>query len=373
MSEVLLAAAGPRHTASTPAFVATIVGVIVAILLLLGLDLSIASIDRRESTAHAESEYSAGRALLVAGHPEEAISRFGAAVAIDRKNVNYALALGEAYLEAGNTSDAEATVSAVLQRNENDGAVNLTMAEIMKRESKWVEAEAFYHRANFGRWGADSVAQRARARFELIDLLSQHGSPRELLAELLPFEETSPDSIMPRTRLGQLFIVAGAPSRAVGVFREVLRQDPHNAAAHAGLGQAALALGNFRTARADLAEAARLEPGDTTIANSLAVADTVLSLDPTAVGIDGKARIARSRELLARTIATVSACPESSPTAALDAANAALSVVPGRGLDDASGEAMIAAAGDLWAARPTSCAAVARDTILRLLHARLAA
>ena len=132
----------------------------------------------------------------------------------------------------------------------------------MERENRWRDAKAYFHRAVFGRWGADSLARRRQARFELIDLLARRGAPRELLAELLPFEETSAATASRFVdRLGQLFIAgwfAGASGEhvsrgACAAIRATPTPTPR-------MGEAALALGNFRTARADFAEAARLRP-----------------------------------------------------------------------------------------------------------------
>jgi hypothetical protein len=176
-------------------FIGTISGLVVLIGLLLVFDLFLAHIDERESAARADTEYQNGLAALRAGHPSDAVDHFGAAVGIERSNVNYALALGEAMLQAGRTAEAEETLRTLLERAENDGAVNLTMAHVMVREARTEDAKAYLHRAIFGRWGADSIDRRNQARFELIDLLAKRGTPRELLAELLPFEEVSPDSV----------------------------------------------------------------------------------------------------------------------------------------------------------------------------------
>ncbi len=353
-------------------FVATLAGVLLATALFLSFDIFLARLDRSASDAHAASEYADGLALLAAGRPSDASARFGAAVAIDRQNVNYALALGQALLEQGRTTDAEATLRALLDRAENDGAVNLTMAHVMLRENRPADAKAYFHRAIFGRWGADSVARRTQARFELIDMLAARGDSRELLAELLPFEETSPDSTALRRRLGRLFILAGSPARAAAMFGEVLRRDPEDATAYAGMGEAALELGNFRTARADLAKAAELRPEDPAIARSLAVADSVLSLDPTARGIGAHERYVRSQTLLARTIAVLGACSPSAASALADSARAVLSMgVPAR-REAAQGEAMLASATDLWAAQAATCAPAANDKVLWLVQTHLA-
>lgn len=372
MSEVAPSSRAARRTASTSVFVATFAGILIVTALLLLLDLFLARVVRRESDAHAADEYSEGLALLAAGHAQEAGARFGAAVAIDRQNVDYALALGEAMLEEGRITEAEATLKALLDRAENDGAVNLTMAHVMMRESRPQDAKAYFHRAIFGRWGADSVVRRTEARFELIDLLARSGAAGELLAELLPLEETSRDSTALRRRLGQLFILAGSPARAATIFRELLLRDPHDAVAYAGMGEAALALGNFRTARADLAEASRLKPDDARIASNLSIADTVLSLDPTAGDIDSHERYLRSRALLERTLSTLGPCMQPGRSALADSARTLLAIPTTARREAISRGAMLAVASELWAARPASCAAATRDNVLRLVHNRVA-
>ena len=259
------------RVANASIFMGTIAGIVVLIGLLLSFDLFLAHLDQRASAARADTEYESGVSALRAGRPSDAADHFGTAVSIDRSNVNYALALGEAMLQEGRTADAEATLRALLARAENDGAVNLTMAHVMLREARTEDAKAYLHRAIFGRWGADSVERRNQARFELIDLLAARGAPRELLAELLPFEDVSPDSVALRRRLGKLFILAGSPVRAAAMFRDVLKRDPTDAEAYAGLGETAIAAGNLRTARADLAEAVRLRPDDAETLRRLAV------------------------------------------------------------------------------------------------------
>lgn len=374
MPDRVSASAIPARAVDASIFVGTILGIVVLIALVLSFDLFLARIDRRESDAHAADEYRTGVRLLQLGRASEAVERFGAAAAIDRGNVNYALALGDAMMRAGRVADADATLRALLDRAENDGAVNLTMAHVMIREARDEEAKAYFHRAIFGRWGADSLERRTQVRFELIDLLARRGDRRELLAELLPFEEVSPDSVALRRRLGTLFLAAGSPARAANMFREVLRRDPADADSYAGMGEAALALGSFRTARADFLEALRLRPDDRRLAARLALSDTVLALDPTARGVDLAARSARSQALLARTLVAVGAC-STRPPALADSARSVLAArtnhTAARKPDEAASAAMIGLAVDLWASRPPSCDRATSDEALRLLQLRL--
>lgn len=363
----------PARAASASIFIATIVGIIALIAVLLSFDLFLARIDRRESHAHAAEEYGEGIRLLQQGHPSAAVERFSAASAIDRGSVHYALALANAMLEAGRTPDAEETLGGLLDRAGNDGAVNLTMAHVMVREGRDGDAVAYLHRAIFGRWGADSLERRRQARFELIDLLARRGDKTQLLAELLPFEEVSPDSTALRRRLGSLFLRAGSPARAANMFREVLRRDPDDADAYAGMGESALGLGNFRTARADFGEAQRLRPDDPALAARVALADTVLMLDPTARGAGLRPRSQRSRFLLARTIETLTPCGAASPlfTARVDSARSLVSRDTSSEREEPISEAMTAAAVELWASRPPACIAQKADEALSLVQSHL--
>jgi len=353
-----------------PVFVGTIAAVLISIIGFLFFDLSLAAIDRRESAAHAASAYDHGLALLRSLDPDAALDQFRIAAALDRTNVAYALGLSEAMLEAGRASDAESTLKVLLTRTENDDAVNLTMAHVMAREGRVNDAKAYFHRAIFGRWGADSTTRRLQARFELIHLLTGHGAPAELLAELLPLEDVSVDSVALRRRLGGLFLLAGSPARAATMFHSVLLKEPGDADAYAGLGESALALGNFRTAKADFAEAAARRPDDTHLCDRAARVDTILALDPSANDLTADERYERSRNLLARTVDVLTRCGEASSTA-VTSARELLGRAPAPAARRVAGDSMIGAAIGLWNSRLPRCDASASDEVLRSVFVRL--
>lgn len=361
-------ASGMIPTASAATFLATFAVMFAAIAALLLLDLFLARIDHRESVQHAANLYADGRSLLAEHQPAVAEERFASAVSIDHSNVSYALALAQAKLDQGKTSEAEGTLRELVERAENDGAVNLVMARTLLHSGRTQEAKAYYHRAIFGRWGADSIARRREARFELIDLLAERGPQPELLAELLPLEDTSPDSIALRHRLANLFLVAGSPGRALNVFREVLRDDPRNADAYRGVGDADLALGNFRKARADFAEALRLRPGDTLTQSRLGITDSIMALDPTVRGIGSAERFSRSRLVLERTLAAAIQCGQAT-TPLSGAARRLLGATVASGRRDVAIDSMVEVATALWSARPSTCATT--DPALRVLQLHL--
>ena len=375
MADPTRTAPAPPPTASAPEFLATFAAILVAIALFLGVDAWLARVDRAESRAHAANLYADGRQLLARGDSRAAIERFSSAVAIERANVAYQIGLAEALFADGRVGDAESILEAALDRAEMDGAANLLMARVQLALGHGEEAKSYFHRAIYGRWRGDTIHERLQARFELISLLSRQGARQELLAELLPIQDLALDSIELQRKLGHLFIQAGSPSRGVEIFRKLLQHSPSDGDAYAGMGEAALALGNFRTARADLRMAARLLPRDTSIARQLVLADSVLLLDPMQRGIGSAFRQQRSRSVLALTLDVVGRCPsrdDSQLRTLTDSARALLAATSERAAAVES-DAMLTSAADLWNARPESCARANSATTgaLALIQARL--
>jgi tetratricopeptide (TPR) repeat protein len=282
-------------------------------------------------------------------------------------------------LDDGRPDEAERALATVLERAQTDGRANLVMARVLARQRRMAEAKSYYHRAIYGVWGADSASQRLETRLELIRLLVRQHAQRELLAELLPIQEAGRDSLGLQRQLGHLFIQAGSPERGVEIFRKVLQQSPDDGDAYAGMGEAALALGNYRRARADFDAAARLLPDDTTIAGNLRLADTVLALDPLVRGIGLRARTARSRQLLALTLERTPRCASTPGTAVADSARRLLAIadsVPADSIPvgDTDGEPFIETATELAASWRPACPPTpsVTDLALRIVLRKLA-
>jgi Tfp pilus assembly protein PilF len=340
--------------ASASVFVATFLSLVALIAGFFFLDIALARADRHESSLHAAQLYGEGNALLPT-NPREASDRFASAHAIDRGNARYALGLAQAMMADGRNEEAEQALSAALEHTANDGPLNLQMARLYDGLARPADATVYYHRAIFGRWGADSAARRTDARLELVELLARHKDGSAMLAELLPLQAALPETPAVSRRLAHLFLRAGSPRRAVPLLRELLRADPRDADAYAGMGEAALALGNFVTARADFAESARLRPADALTASRLALADPVLSLDPDARRLDDTARAARVHALLTRALTERERCAAVNASDALaDSARASLAHRGDGRVAETTNEALRLTSA-VWSARPARC------------------
>jgi tetratricopeptide (TPR) repeat protein len=350
----------PTPAASATEFIATFAIALGAIVLLLGFDAGLARVDSAATRAHAASEYQAGESLNTQGKIRDAIDHFRTAATLDHDRSTYTVALAQAILSENHPEDAEELLTPLLERNATDGSSNLAMARVLAKEGRLEEAKSYYHRAIYGLWPSEAERNRAVARFELIDLLARTGAKQELLAELLPIQDEAPNDTARRKRIAHLFVVAGSPSRASDIFRDVVRHNPRDADAWVGLGEAALAMGNYPTARADLQTAARLSPNDSAIQSRMVLTDSVIAIDPTQRGLGLDEQVRRSRNLVQMTIASTRKClgaaaPE--VAAALDSVTRSL-VAPSGGIPrNQAIDENLSLAGALWRMRRERCAA----------------
>ena len=301
----------PKAPSSGPgtSFLGTFALVFLAIGALFAIDTFLAKVEQSEMAAQAARLFQEGQLLAQEGRSAESIARLRAALAISRDNPAYQLALADALLAANKLADAEALLANMLQNDATDGGANLLMARALARQGKPEAAEFYYHMAIYGQWPKDaSAASRVQARFELIDLLVKQDNKKALLAELLPLQDEAPADLETRRRMAHLFLLAGSPGRAADIFRQILRQDHGDADAYAGLGEAEIALGNYRIAETNLQVAAHLRPGDEDIRKRLDLASQVLALDPMLRGLGAAERYRRTRKLVELALNDVNQC-----------------------------------------------------------------
>jgi tetratricopeptide (TPR) repeat protein len=341
---------------------------------LLVFDAALARVDARETRMQAANDYKAGNELLIEGKPSDAVERLRAASTLDRDNPTYAIALAAAILAEGRPQTAEEILRPVLNTQSTNGAANLLMARILVREGRSGEAASYYHRAIYGSWADDADRSRSLARFELIDLLAKTGRKQELLSELLPLQDDSSMATSARKRIAQLLLEGGAETRAAAMFREILKKNPKDPDAYVGLGNCAVALGDFRTARSDFEAASRLSPGDSVAEHRLAAIETAISIDPTQRGLGQEEGFRRSRALLTMTLAFLRSCGRvpADRAAFLDSAEMSIGDTL-HAATNAATEANITLAQELWRLRPAGCGASPQvsDDPLVLLQARL--
>lgn len=298
-------------------FIGTLGLVFLAIAVIYVADTFLAKTERMEDQLAAERRFARARALMRRGENTEAIAQIKDAISIEPGNRAYLRELAGAQFAAGKTTDAEETLTGLLESGPTDGRTNLIMARVLVREGRFPDAISYYHRAIYGRWDQDEAENRLRARLELIDLLAKRNAKQELLAELLAVQDLAPHDPSTRMRLGKLFLLAGSPARAADVFRGILHDDPANVAAHSGLGEADFALGNYRAAQRTFQTALRLAPDDPSTRQRLEILNELLELDPTRRSLGAMERYRRSLKLVDLTLSEARECAGQSPPAQL--------------------------------------------------------
>jgi len=373
MKTPLVQPAAPTPAASVSEFIATFAVVLAAIVGLLLFDTALARVDISGRKAYAAREFAAGQHLMTLRHMDQAIEHLRAATTLDGENSDYGVALAQATLADGRPAAAEQMLLPLLERDETDGATNLAMARVLSAEGRTDAAKSNYHRAIYGRWPAGAEKNRTDARFELIDLLARTNARQELLAELLPIQDDSTNDGAQRKRVAHLFVVAGQPSRAVVIYREILRRDSRDADAYVGLAEAALSLGDFATARADLLAAQKLSPADSvSLQSRMILTDSVIALDPTQPGLSITEQARRSRNLLQMTVSSARRCLAAQAPQVAAALDSATALVSSAGAAAAASIVQnLSLAEQLWGLRRSRCEAEREDGALALVHNRI--
>ena len=353
------------------------VGLIAILLLSIGglwsVDVFLARLESSELTSQARGYFKDGERLMNGGRPAPALDLFRKAYALDRANQAYALHLADALVEAGKSDDGQRMLTEILGRSPNDGETNLIEARLMAREEKYAESAAYYHRAIYGIWPADPQLQRVAVRLELAHMLASHGSQKDLLAELLPLESDAAADLAVRKQVARLYVTAGSPSRAQAVYRALIHEGNTDSETYSGLGDAELALGDYRAAQVAFNEASR-HGATAELKSQVELAAKMAALDPTVRRLGSMEKFERSVSVLRLAREALAACAHSSDAADLiGSADKALVQKNVRNVNNELAEQRLSMAERLWTARIQACGprTSAEEEPLRLIMGKL--
>jgi tetratricopeptide (TPR) repeat protein len=378
----------PASSRIHPQFAGNAVLLVAVIAVLFAADTFLVKASQAESRAEAARSFAQGNTLFARGDYAAALDRIQNALSLERDNRDYSRTLAEVQLAAGKISDAEATVTDLLQNDSDDGLSSLIMARTLARQGRDADAVSYYHRAVYGHWDRDPAGNRRKARFELIDYLAMHDAKQDLLAELLAVEDQAAkdqaakdqtiDGRDTSLRIARLFLAAGSPSRAADLFRALLRNHPGDVDALVGLGEAEFASGDYRAAQREFSTALHLDPDNREATQRQGLCDEVLALDPSLRGLSAAERFRRSRKLVELTWNAASQCfnaiPQNQPRQdLLDRGGKALKQRVLIAHESEETETNLDLAEQLWQSRRTTCKpAASPNDPLSLVLARLA-
>jgi tetratricopeptide (TPR) repeat protein len=227
--------------------------------------------------------YQSGLESARAGHFDDAIAEFRAALTCDPTNSQYQLSLARALRDSNDPrrlDEAESYLVALWQRTPQDAAVNLALARVAAHRGSIEDATRYYHNAMYGVWTSDLDANRNRARIELIQFLLKEGARAQADSELIALATALPPDPAEHLQAAQLFRQTLDYPGALAQYEEVLHVDPENANALAGAGETAFLSGNYRSAERYLHSAVNANPFDPEARRLLNSTNLVLDSNP---------------------------------------------------------------------------------------------
>jgi predicted Zn-dependent protease len=326
------------------------------------VDISLEKTQELELASQAQDADRNGQRLLQQHRANEAVDAFRKAHALERENPKYEIDLIQALMAAGKVAEAAPLMNELLELDSNDGEANLVAARLAAQQGQAAAADSYYHRSIYGGWAQSASQHRIAVRLELIHFLAARGKQEEVLAELLPLEEEASRDANLLPTLANLFLEAGSPSRASQIFRRLIKARPADPADYAGLGQAELALGDFRAARVAFASAVARDGQMAQWRDRLALATQLSNLDPTVRWLPSAEKYSRSAGILQMATGDLQQCIVNHPERATDqaailvsAAQQKLSAPAPKQPTNEMAEATLGLAQSLWQARTSLC------------------
>jgi tetratricopeptide (TPR) repeat protein len=266
-----------------------------------------------QEKALARHMYAQGLSDQQSGSLDRAVEDFRAALSYDHNNFDYQLSLARALRDSGRVDEAEAYLITLWEQQPQDGFVNLALARLEVRKDSVQDALRYYHSAIYGVWPSDSDMHRSQAQLELINFLLDHKALAQAQAELISLSSSLTTDAAAHVRAADLFLRAHDPAHALAEYQAALRHDPNLVAAAAGAGEAAFALGRYRTAETYLERAARKNPDDAHVAELLQTATLIRDSDPYEQGITQRERRSRLQSAWTHAGERLQTCAQSQP------------------------------------------------------------
>ena len=206
--------------------------------------------------------FTRGNAELRAGRFGNSVNDFRAALLYARDDYSYQLDLAEALIGLKRTSEAQAYLINLWERQPENGFVNLELARIYAQKRETDKALRYYYDAIYATWPSDQEPERRQTRVELIDFLLKINARGQAQSELIALAANLGNHPSEQVEVGNLFVRAKDYEDAFNAFQMTLKSDRHNADGTAGAGLAAFELGRYAVAERYLKAAVTANPHD---------------------------------------------------------------------------------------------------------------
>jgi tetratricopeptide (TPR) repeat protein len=268
----------------------------------------LAAWSRHRRAAAAAQWYAEGVRLTSAGQTEKGTASLREAVALERQNPTFVLALARALADGSRHDEAKQLLLQLRQNQPDDVEINLRLARIAAATRDDAGAVRYYNYAMYGLARVGGDFDRRSIRSELIQYLLDRGDSQEASTQLEALTRELPDTAGAHLEAGRLADRAGETSLAFQQYMQAGRRDEKNAEAAAGAGRTAYELRDFKSAVREIERAIALGATMPGLPSQLEVARLVISSDPLASGIGAAERTRRMQAGLAQAISRHQAC-----------------------------------------------------------------
>ncbi len=240
--------------------------------------LAVWSHDRRVLAAN--YWFARGQQLAEAGDLDAGIAALREAVATDRQNPRFELALAHWLTDADRPDEARQILLQLRQGEPDDVEVNYRLARLVSPTGETADAVRYYNDAMYGlaRIGADY--DRRQIRTDLIAFLLDRGDRAEARTELVALGRELPDDAATQLQAAHLADRAGDTALSLEHYLKAGAAAPKSVEAATGAGEAAFATYDFALAVRELERAITVGAQASAIEPHLTIAKLVLATDP---------------------------------------------------------------------------------------------
>jgi tetratricopeptide (TPR) repeat protein len=222
--------------------------------------------------------YTQGETDLHKGKPAAALFDFRNALFHQPGDPSYQLRLAAALVVSGRLDEAQSYLSRLWDSDPANGPVNLELGLLAMKRGNLPQTITYFHNAIDGVWDGQADP-RWRIREQLCEYLIDQGHRDDALAELTALSAETPDDAARRTQVANLFAKVGDNAVALKEYERSLRLNPKQPQAWLDAGKAALALGDYRTARSDLGRAVAENRANTEADHLLRLTNRILQIE----------------------------------------------------------------------------------------------
>ena len=191
-----------------------------------------------------------GGALLAQNELARAVPLLEQARSLDPRDTPTLLALARAYQQQGRLTDSIATLRAAAAIEPADANIQELLGNALMASGEAEQAETAFRTAILHQ------PDLATAHYGYAATLAARGDFDRALPQMERAVALAPQLPQPREMLGNLYARRKQFALATQQYREAIRLDPGFGRAHLGLAIAAASMGDLRTARAELQQAA---------------------------------------------------------------------------------------------------------------------